>query len=71
MHGVSLNALGRDAVMGQRNGHIAESTNAKPHDDHGALKHRHIAVASFRCVTATSAGACLPASGPSCSKCHR
>lgn len=46
-------------------------TNAKPRDHRGALQDRHIAVASFRCVTATCAGVWLPASGSSCSDCHR
>ena len=30
MHGVSLNALGRDAVMGQRNGHIESPQTQSP-----------------------------------------
>jgi hypothetical protein len=36
---------------------------AKPHVDRGASRDRHIAVASFRRVTATCAGAGPPASG--------
>jgi hypothetical protein len=32
------------------------TTSAKPHDNRGASQDRHIAVASFRCVTATCAG---------------
>ena len=34
----------------------AVATNAKPHENRGASQGRHIAVASFRCVTATCAG---------------
>ena len=37
--------------------------NTKPHDDRRASQDRHIAVASFRRVTATSAGALSPALG--------
>jgi hypothetical protein len=37
--------------------------NTKPHDNRGASQDRHIAVASFRCVTATCAGRWSPASG--------
>jgi len=36
-------------------------TNAKPHDDRRASQDRHIAVASFRRVTATYAGVLSPA----------
>jgi len=48
----------------------SRSINAKPHDNRGASQDRHIAVASFRCVTATRAGGWSPASGSTCSKCH-
>ena len=49
----------------------ARSPNAKPRDDRGASQDRHVAMASFRRVTATYAGAWLPASGSNCSECHR
>ena len=52
---LNANCTGSAAVVASSSD-TAESTNAKPHDDHGALKHRHIAVASFRCATATRAG---------------
>ena len=45
-------------------------TNAKPRDHRGAVQDRHIAVASFRRVTATCAGVSLPAAGSSCSDFH-
>jgi hypothetical protein len=45
-------------------------TNAKPRDHRGAVQDRHIAVASFRRVTATCAGVSLPAVGSSCSDFH-
>ena len=32
------------------------TVNAKPRDHRGASQDRHVAVASFRCVTATCAG---------------
>jgi len=44
----------------------SKCTNAKPHDCRGASRDRHIAMASFRCVTATCAGFWSPASGSTC-----
>src|SRR5258707_15710475 len=52
-------------------GNVGFAPTQSPAVDRGASQNRHIAVASFRCVTATYAGVLSPALGSTCSECHR